>query len=221
MATAALEITLCHWCGKKHFLVPSRPTKRLTTIFNFIYCRADSQSRNLFQLLWSDSLAWNFPYSVFGLLGRVVVREKKHQICGLFLLFRLLPFVNDLVVYQAYAHKGTSLALSGSKLNRRRYAGFGPCFHLPGFHFGTGCLSHSHICMHTCNVYRILSPHHICNMYRIHNLCHVGNRYLPPMLFFAAYLTLQPTLCLQPNIYVKPKKCPIYSPCVANKDTSI
>ena len=24
----------------------------------------------------------------------------------------------------------------GSKLNRRGYAGFGPCFHLPGFHFG-------------------------------------------------------------------------------------
>ena len=26
----------------------------------------------------------------------------------------------------------------GSKLNRRGYAGFGPRFHLPGFHFGTG-----------------------------------------------------------------------------------
>ena len=33
-------------------------------------------------------------------------------------------------------------------------AGFGPCFHLPGFHFGTGFLSHSlfglggpHICL--------------------------------------------------------------------------
>ena len=25
---------------------------------------------------------------------------------------------------------------AGSKLNRRGYAGFGPCFHLPGFHFG-------------------------------------------------------------------------------------
>ena len=24
-------------------------------------------------------------------------------------------------------------------------AGVGPCFHLPGFHFGTGFLSHSHI----------------------------------------------------------------------------
>ena len=24
----------------------------------------------------------------------------------------------------------------GSKLNSRGYAGFGPCFHLPGFHFG-------------------------------------------------------------------------------------
>ena len=35
----------------------------------------------------------------------------------------------------------------GSKLNRRGYAGFGPCFHLPGFHFGTGFLSHSHFCV--------------------------------------------------------------------------
>ena len=26
----------------------------------------------------------------------------------------------------------------GSKLNRRGYAGFGPCFHLPRFHFGSG-----------------------------------------------------------------------------------
>ena len=25
------------------------------------------------------------------------------------------------------------------------YAGFGSCFHLPGLHFGTGFLSHSHI----------------------------------------------------------------------------
>ena len=33
----------------------------------------------------------------------------------------------------------------GSKLNKRGYAGFGPCFHLPGFHFGTGFLSHSHM----------------------------------------------------------------------------
>ena len=31
----------------------------------------------------------------------------------------------------------------GAKLNRRGYAGFGPCFHLPGIHFGTGFLSHS------------------------------------------------------------------------------
>ena len=33
----------------------------------------------------------------------------------------------------------------GSKFTRRSYAGFGPCFHFPGFHFGTGFLSHSHI----------------------------------------------------------------------------
>ena len=32
-----------------------------------------------------------------------------------------------------------------SKLNRRGCTGFGPCFHLPGFHFGTGFLSHSHL----------------------------------------------------------------------------
>ena len=32
-----------------------------------------------------------------------------------------------------------------SKLSRRGYAGFGPCFHLPGVPFGTGFLSHSHI----------------------------------------------------------------------------
>ena len=33
----------------------------------------------------------------------------------------------------------------GSKLNRRGYASVGPCFHLPGFHFGTGFLSLSHM----------------------------------------------------------------------------
>ena len=33
----------------------------------------------------------------------------------------------------------------GSKLNWRGYAGFGPCFHLPRFHFGTVVLSHRHI----------------------------------------------------------------------------
>ena len=33
----------------------------------------------------------------------------------------------------------------GSKLNRRGYADFGPCFHFPGFHFGTGFWSHSHL----------------------------------------------------------------------------
>ena len=33
----------------------------------------------------------------------------------------------------------------GSKLSRRGYAGFGPCFHFPGFHLGTGFLSHSHV----------------------------------------------------------------------------
>ena len=32
----------------------------------------------------------------------------------------------------------------GSKFNRRGY-GFGPCVHLPGFHFGAGFLSHSHV----------------------------------------------------------------------------
>ena len=36
----------------------------------------------------------------------------------------------------------------GSKLNRRGCAGFGPCFHFPGFHLGTGFLSHSHTRMY-------------------------------------------------------------------------
>ena len=35
----------------------------------------------------------------------------------------------------------------GSKLTRRGYASFGSCFHLPGFHFGTGFLSHTHMAM--------------------------------------------------------------------------
>ena len=33
----------------------------------------------------------------------------------------------------------------GSKLNRRGYAGVGPCFHLPGFHFGTGFLEQPYV----------------------------------------------------------------------------
>ena len=33
----------------------------------------------------------------------------------------------------------------GSKLTMRGYASFGPRFQLPGFHFGTGFLSHSHM----------------------------------------------------------------------------
>ena len=33
----------------------------------------------------------------------------------------------------------------GSKLDRKGYAGFGPCFHLPGQHFGAGFWSHSHL----------------------------------------------------------------------------
>ena len=40
---------------------------------------------------------------------------------------------------------GVPMIWCGSKLNRRGYAGFGPCFHLPGFHFGTGLLSRSHM----------------------------------------------------------------------------
>ena len=35
----------------------------------------------------------------------------------------------------------------GSKLNRRGYAGFGPCFHLQGFHFGTFFVSHSQMAL--------------------------------------------------------------------------
>ena len=33
----------------------------------------------------------------------------------------------------------------GSKLDHQGTAGFGPCFHLQGFHFGYICLTHSHI----------------------------------------------------------------------------
>ena len=33
----------------------------------------------------------------------------------------------------------------GSKLSRRGYAGFGLCFYLPGFHFGTGFSSHKQL----------------------------------------------------------------------------
>ena len=42
-------------------------------------------------------------------------------------------------------NRGIRVYGCGSKLNRTGYAGFGLCFHLPGFHFGTGFLSHSHI----------------------------------------------------------------------------
>ena len=31
------------------------------------------------------------------------------------------------------------------KIKQEGYAGVGPCFHLPGFHFGTVFLSHSHL----------------------------------------------------------------------------
>ena len=31
------------------------------------------------------------------------------------------------------------------KIQEGQTAGFGPCFHLPGFHFATGFLSHSHL----------------------------------------------------------------------------
>ena len=33
----------------------------------------------------------------------------------------------------------------GSKLNHQGLRSFCPCFHLPGLHFGTGFLSHSHL----------------------------------------------------------------------------
>ena len=37
-----------------------------------------------------------------------------------------------------YLSQGSEQYGCGSKLNRRGYAGVGPCFHLPGFHFGAG-----------------------------------------------------------------------------------
>ena len=38
-----------------------------------------------------------------------------------------------------------SLNRYGSKLNQQGTAGFGPCFRLPGFHFGYICLTHRHV----------------------------------------------------------------------------
>ena len=45
---------------------------------------------------------------------------------------------------------------SGSKLNRRGYAGFGVCFHLPGFHFGT-VLANSSMILHELTL-GLISP---------------------------------------------------------------
>ena len=46
----------------------------------------------------------------------------------------------------------------GSQLNRRGYAGFGPWFHLPGFHFCTGFLSHSHLVFRKVNTFAQKGP---------------------------------------------------------------
>ena len=52
--------------------------------------------------------------------------------------------------------KGTSPIYGcGVKSNRRGYAGFGPRFHLPGFQFGTGFLSHSHNMFSTIPILRM------------------------------------------------------------------
>ena len=40
----------------------------------------------------------------------------------------------------------------GSKLNHQETAGFSPCFHLPGFHFGYLFLTHSHVCVTTASI---------------------------------------------------------------------
>ena len=47
--------------------------------------------------------------------------------------------------------KGCAIYSCGSKF-RRGYAGFGPCFHLPGFHLGYIFLSHGHIASWMCPV---------------------------------------------------------------------
>ena len=39
----------------------------------------------------------------------------------------------------------------GSKLNHWGTAGYSPCFHLPGFHFGYLFLTHSHVSWHSCS----------------------------------------------------------------------
>ena len=60
----------------------------------------------------------------------------------------------------------------GSKLNRRGYAGFGPCFHLPGFHFGTGFLSHSQLVGHLIGTFMRPSSIWVLTHLRRHVLGH-------------------------------------------------
>ena len=70
----------------------------------------------------------------------------------------------------------------GSKLNRRGYySGFGPCFHLPGFHFGTGFLSHGHV--FSCGALCWLDPVHpdkddICRDLLWHRVLHIALQWL-------------------------------------------
>ena len=55
-----------------------------------------------------------------------------HTICG------VLASCCSAVVVVMYIKQLGWIYGCGSKLNERGCAGFGPCFHLPGFHFGTG-----------------------------------------------------------------------------------
>ena len=61
------------------------------------------------------------------------------------LLFPFGPQTDNPRIYRNFTVRqvGTWLWLKIQELGQT--AGFGPCFHLPGFHFGTGFLSHTHI----------------------------------------------------------------------------
>ena len=95
----------------------------------------------------------------------------------------------------------------GSKLNRRGYAGFGPCFHLPGFQFGTGFLSHIQISLswHRCYFDNGESEHMISSMCLKH-LPKMGWERARPCPFLGSKPTQKHT---------PPRKYPTHFPCLA------